>query len=111
MDFTQYIFPNGRRKSTSIPMSNEIEAKAHELQEAGFGFEIECFPDTQVIHMDCCDEEAPIADESCSNGPDVPGTVEKLVTNAHSRWVELGKPRAKGRRIPASEDNPDVYLE
>ena len=94
MLFTQFLFPNGRRKPAIIDMPPEIESKADELQRAGWNFEIECFPDTQMVHMDCCDIEEPLANRICRNGPDVPVKVAELVNEAHENWVKRGKPDA-----------------
>lgn len=101
MNFTQFMFPNGRKVSTDIEVPPEIEKKASELASYGWSFEIEIFPETQVVNMDCCDEEEPIANELCTNGPDVPKHVEKLVERAHQAWLTLSKPKAVGNRAGA----------
>ena len=98
--FTQFIFPDGRLKEVWVDdMPDEIVAMADELRKAFWSFEIECHPGEQIVHADCCDEEAPIADEVCPNGPEVPVMVQKLVQGAHAEWVRRGRPEAKGRRL------------
>jgi len=94
MNFTQYVFPNGRRKPEFIQRPEPIEKLAQELIDAGWTFEIECFPDTQVVNMDCCDADEALAMRCCRNGPAVPGMVDEMVTVAHAEWVRRGKPRA-----------------
>jgi hypothetical protein len=84
MRFTQFMFPRGTPKEEFIEMLAEIEKLASDLSDAGWSFEIECFPDTQLVHADCCDEEEPIADASCQNGPEVPVMIERLVRSAHA---------------------------
>lgn len=94
MEFTQYVFPNGRRRPEVIDRPPDIEAKAKELQAAGWEFEIECNPDSQLVHMDCCDDERQLANRFCRNGPDVPVKVDELVNEAHLTWLVRGKPKA-----------------
>lgn len=94
MTFTQYMFPNGRKVPEFIERPEPIEKLADELMDAGWSFEIECFPDTQVVHMDCCNDDGQLAVQVCKNGPDVPPTVDKMVTAAHAEWIRRGKPKA-----------------
>lgn len=98
MKFTQFMFPNGRRVSESIERSAEIKAKARELIETGgYSFEIECSPDTQLVNMDCSDENEPIAIQLCQNGPAIPETVDILVNEAYAEWTKQGKPTRQAR--------------
>lgn len=97
MKFTQFVFPNGRRRPEIIDMPEEIEKLAGELRDAGWSFEIECFPETQLVHMDCCDEFNCLSMQVCRNGPAVPVKVKQLVQEAHAAWVECGKPLAGQR--------------
>lgn len=83
MIFTQYLFPNGRRKENEIAMPPDIEQMALEVEKAGWRFEIEVFPDTQIVHMDCCNEDRTLSNRLCKNGPDVPKMVEELVREAY----------------------------
>lgn len=98
MRFTQFLFPRGTPKVENIDMPHEVEALADELVAAGWSFEIECSPHTGYVHADCCDEDAPIADDGCANGPGVPTMIDNLVRNAHAEWTRRGKPEAVGRR-------------
>lgn len=82
MKFIQYIFPDGRAKDVTIPMTPDVEHKAEALWAAGWRFEIECFPDTQMVHMDCCNDDRVLANRVVLNGPRVPGQVEELVNEA-----------------------------
>jgi hypothetical protein len=112
MIFTQFLFPNGRKKANVIDMPEEIEKLADELSKAGYNFEIEVFPDTQLVHMDCCDEEGPLATETCKNGPEVPVKVEKLVRRAHARWKDEagGKPSEAPRSKTSGEEFFEMYV-
>jgi hypothetical protein len=101
--FTQFLFPDGRLRSDHIDMPDDVAALAEELRKAGWSFEIECFPDTQVVHADCCDDEAPIASAMRPNGPEVPEMIEQLIRSAHERWVQLGRPKAQGDRLARHE--------
>jgi hypothetical protein len=82
MKFTQFVFPHGRKKAVFIDMPHEIESMAERIVAAGFNFEIECFPDTQIVNMDCCNDDKQLACEVTQNGPDVPKAVERLVKSA-----------------------------
>jgi hypothetical protein len=95
MKFTQFFFPNARRFPVTIGVPEEIELLAKELDDNGWRFEIECFPDTQIVNMDCCDNEGQLANAICKNGPSVPSTVQDLVRAAHASWLRKGKPKAK----------------
>ena len=84
MKFTQFLFPNGRRQEIIIEMPKDVEALASELVAAGYRFEIECFS-TGMVHMDCSNnDEMPVANQVCVNGPTVPTFVEKLVRDSHA---------------------------
>lgn len=109
MRFTQFRFPHGTPKDAEIAMPAPVEALAKELSDAGWSFECELFPDTQLFHADCCDEEDPIADVDCLNGPDVPETVAKLVDAAHAEWVRRGKPKASGNRLQSIERKKEAF--
>lgn len=93
MTFTQYKFPNGHRVPIDIDMPDEIERKARDLVESNWSFEIEINPDTQIVHMDCCNYERALANRICRNGPQVPQKVQDLVNDAHTVWESEGKPR------------------
>jgi hypothetical protein len=101
VDFTQFLFPDGRLRDTSVDVPDDVAALAGELRAAGWSFEIECHPRTGLVHADCCDDEEPIADETCPNGPEVPVMVERLIRAAHAEWARRGKPKAQGDRLAA----------
>lgn len=94
MLFTQFLFPKGRQVPVTIDMPSEVERQAKELSEAGWRFEIECFPDMQMVNMDCCNDEGQLSMRLCPNGPEVPGKVAELVQEAHARWLSVGQPKA-----------------
>ena len=98
MKFTQYLYPDGRREHREFKASEATEKLATELQDAGWHFECECNPRTSIVLVDCCDHEEQLAQEAELNGPDVPAAVERLVTTAHARWLERGKPEGQGKR-------------
>jgi hypothetical protein len=99
MNFIQFLFPDGRIKAESIDMPPEIEALAKELNDAGWCFEIECFPGSQLVHADCCDDEESLAEEQELNGPRIPEMVERLVRDAHTEWIKRGRVPAQGGRL------------
>lgn len=98
MKFTQFLFPNRTRKEQTIDGLGVLtEQYASELVAAGWRFEIECHPDTQMVHGDCCNDEGQLALFLVPNGPDVPDAIEVMVSAAHTRWVLAGKPQATSR--------------
>jgi hypothetical protein len=104
MEFTQFMFPDGRRKPNSIKMPEDVEALAHDLEGAGWRFEIECFPDSQVVHADCCDAEEPLASGVCPNGEQVPIMIEAMVREAHGLWVKADRKKAVGKAVALDRD-------
>lgn len=88
MNFTQFLRPNGRRKTVSISRSEEIEKKASDLEAAGARFEVEVLTTGQiffeVVRPDPKNggETESLASEICYNGPAVRGAVDRLVETA-----------------------------
>lgn len=80
--FTQYLMPNGRKTRVFIALDPETEAKAERILEAGYEFEIEMLSDHVTISMTIYDPELDqdIAAEICENGPQVPISVKKLIS-------------------------------
>jgi hypothetical protein len=95
MQFTQFMFPDGCRKPVIIDMPDEIERLAADISASGYRFEIECFPDTQLVHMDCCNEDAPLWSEVVKNGPEVPVAVERLVRRSFDELAKLSADQAE----------------
>ena len=89
--FTQYVRPNGRKRTVSIERPDEIVAKAAGLIKAGARFEIEELTDGTVSmtveHPDAEDEGQSVSHLLCANGPDVPATVDRLVEDAYLRLL------------------------
>jgi hypothetical protein len=87
MKFTQFFFPDGRREQKEISVSPEVEKMAEELVAKGCCFEIECFPDTQLVNADCTykNDDAPLSVELVQNGTSVRSAIEKMVREAHTR--------------------------
>jgi hypothetical protein len=84
MRFIQFLHPDARQIDNEIKRPDDIEKMAAELWSKGYRFEIECFPDTQVINMDCQNSEGDqVASRLCPNGPQVPVKVDELVREAH----------------------------
>ena len=87
--FTQYLRPDGRTKLDEIERPPDIEEKARAIRQLGYVFEMELLM-TGVVSFTCCkrdDQEDCIAHELCPNGPEVPGTVDKLVNGAFEECI------------------------
>ena len=79
--FIQYMRPNGRAKQITIERSDSIELLAQHVMSKGARFEIEQLMNG-AVSMTCAYKDEDIEIELCSNGPEVPVAVDRLVTNA-----------------------------
>jgi hypothetical protein len=95
--FSQYLLPDGRRRSVWIERSVEVESLARELVERGVHFDVEALRTGDVsltAELDEDDERVlrlgtpVLAIETCANGPAVPDAVDRLVRTAHARLTE-----------------------
>lgn len=77
--FTQFLRPNGRQIEVTIERPEVIEAKARAIIAAGYRFEVEELMDG-TASFTISDGEDDVAMELVKNGPGVPATVDKLVT-------------------------------
>lgn len=86
VEFTQFLFPDGRRRQVWIARPVDTAKKALMLQARGFKFEIE--NDDERIWMSCIDHERDLwVDKFCHNGVDVPKTVDELIETAFARFI------------------------
>lgn len=79
--FTQFLRPDGERRSISIERSQTIEAKARQIRSAGYFFEAEALHDGTISLTITDPDEGDVAIELCPNGPEVPEAVDRLVEN------------------------------
>lgn len=94
--FTQYLRPDGRRRTVWVERSAETAADARLVVAAGFHFDIEELssghvsmtvePNTTDAHGD----DSPVAHELCVNGPSVPDAVDRLVRAAAAHVAARG---------------------
>lgn len=82
--FTQYLLPDGRKRSTSIEMPPEIEALAKEIIGAGAHFDIEVLQ-TGVVSMTCEKGDKVLSIELSVNGLEIVEHTTLLVQKAHAR--------------------------
>ena len=88
--FTQYKMPHGFTEDVTTDSTPEIEAKAHELLDFGFKFDIEMLS-TGMISMTCekeGEEDEIVAIELSENGPEIREKLISLVNTAYSYWKE-----------------------
>ena len=87
--FTQYLFPDRRRRIIYVRRPIEICKLADELAQADFYFDIE--NNRGQIWMTCIHKknEDWHADMFCKNGPEVPDKVDELVRAAHMLFIPL----------------------
>jgi len=81
--FTQFLRPHGERRQVGIARPTEIAEKAEIVRSRGFSFEIEELTNG-LISMEVLNRttEVVLANEVCTNGPDVPIRVDKMVNDA-----------------------------
>ncbi|NIN00508.1 MAG: hypothetical protein GTO24_21220 [candidate division Zixibacteria bacterium] len=84
IQFTQFLLPDGRRRTVEIDMSEEVEAKAKTIVGQGYSFEIEILT-TGLVHMDCNNGEDVLSNAICENGPEIIECVEKIVNESYER--------------------------
>lgn len=93
--FTQFLLPNGRRRHETIDRPDDIEALANSFIASGGRFEMEMLPDLETVSLTAVHkvdgEYDDIAIEVCSNGPDVPDAVDRLVQNAAAWQAEVAR--------------------
>ena len=86
IEFTQFLFPTGKRHTTRIDRPQEIYDKAKQLKDRGFSLEIEN-KDGQ-IWMSCVNHSTDEAtDEMCKNDWQVIGAIDRLITEAAKRYL------------------------
>ena len=85
----QYLMPDGRTQYLATEQPPEVEAKAHEMLDFGFVFDIEMLQ-TGAISMTCMWEhnrkEICLSQEISSNGPEITEKTKLLVENAYTVW-------------------------
>jgi hypothetical protein len=76
--FTQFLRPDGRRKTVTIERPPEVEANAKRIADAGLRFECEVLT-TNEVSLTIADDDEDLAFEVVPNGPDVPNAVDRLL--------------------------------
>ena len=85
IEFTQFLLPNGQRKTVLIERPSEIEALADKFIAGGGWFECEVLTTGQVSLTACMnrdDGDNDLEIEVVNNGPDVVDAVDRLVQRA-----------------------------
>lgn len=80
--FTQYLTPDGRRRSAIVLRPTHVAQKAQELLDAGLHLEAEVLSTGEVSFTIASNDED-LAIELAQNGPDVPKAVDKLILEFH----------------------------
>ncbi len=86
VEFTQFMFPNGRRKTISIALPRDLAKKAKILKEKGFKFEIENKNGQiwmTIIHGTIEDQDLT---RIVPDGPLVPNNVAAHIEDAYEKW-------------------------
>jgi len=90
ISFTQFMRPRGHQITVDIDRPEDIARKARQLNDAGYVFEIEVLT-TGEISMEVVkstDNEQVLANEICTNGPQVPICVDRMVNSAYEKIVK-----------------------
>lgn len=83
MKFTQFLRPDGRKRTIEIERSKDVEILAERILAKGLKFEIEELNDG-TISMTVSNEDEDLFIRLCKNGPDVGHNVDQLVREAAS---------------------------
>lgn len=78
--FTQFLLPNGQRRTVYVERSKEVEALAKKIAEAGYVFECEVLT-TGHVHLTISNEINDWASEVVSNDAAVPEAVDRMIKN------------------------------
>jgi hypothetical protein len=96
IEFTQYLRPDGRKRTVEIDRSPEVEALAAAFIAAGGRYECEELTTGHVsltAYFVVDGEGQDVVLELCRNGPAVPEHVDKLVKRS-VEWLEKGRKKA-----------------
>jgi len=77
--FTQFLRPDGRQKVVYIDLDSATEELAMKIVEEGYRFEVEELS-TGQISMSISNDDEDAALRVCNNGPEVPLTIVKMIT-------------------------------
>jgi len=94
VEFTQFLRPNGQRRTIDLTVDEETRGKAGLLQEAGYDFEAEILSDDRTVSLEICkeDEEGEVetlALKLVPNGPKVQDAIQDLVDEAFNVWIKM----------------------
>ena len=81
--FTQYMLPNGARRSATFECNEETYAQSKRLLEDGYYFDAEILS-TGMVSLTCEEEDRLVNIEVVANGPDVVQAVERLVAESYA---------------------------
>ena len=85
IEFTQFLFPDGRKTPVTITRPFEIAEMADALKKEGFSFETE--NDNGKIWLTIINHGTDkVFDRFCINGPAVPDKVDEIVIEAFA-WL------------------------
>ena len=80
--FTQYLLPNGRRRSVEVERTPDIEELAELFIASGGRYECEILTTGEVsltAAKDVDGEDQDVVIIVCSNGPEIPAKIDELV--------------------------------
>jgi hypothetical protein len=92
--FTQYLMPNGERRSIEIKRPEDIYEKAMDIIKAGHCFEAEMLRTGEIsLTIFNVAEEEDVDIEVIANGPEVPLAVDRMVTRFYNALAGEGVER------------------
>lgn len=84
--FTQYLRPNGRKKTIYIELKPEIEKMADTIIDMNYRFEAEVLRDDITCSFTITnDEEGDVYIILVPNGPEVPQKISEMIWDFHSK--------------------------
>lgn len=78
--FTQYLRPNGQRRKTFFPISDdELADRAEEIMRAGYVFTAELIMATQLVVLTISDDQEDLAIVISNNGPEITDSIHSMI--------------------------------
>jgi hypothetical protein len=108
--FTQILMPNGTRDRVEVDLPDPdgtLAVAVAKIQGLGLAFECEMLRDHATVSFTITvPDEADIRCEVCSNGPDVPGVVAKLIREGGAA-VDDGSLQRSIDAVTGGDDDED----
>ena len=87
IEFTQYLLPDGRKRTVYFEATEDIQKKADVLIAQGCHFDAEILRNG-VVSLTCEKRDEILSIELSENGPPIVEAVKSLIENAYSKEIK-----------------------